>query len=166
MIGPSPAKAWTSKPMPVRGTSRPASHCSARSKSARVVSLSSAGSPSTAATVMPGGAKRRVVSSVGEGARPAVVGLTQRVEAEGLRRLDADQAGPVDRLAERFADARERVADGEHRRGAVEEFEAASSRSTTAGGQKGRAASWTSTASPSIAARPARTESARSRRRR
>ena len=35
MIGPSPAKAWTSKPMPVRGISRPASHCSARSKSAR-----------------------------------------------------------------------------------------------------------------------------------
>ena len=32
----------------------------------------------------------------------------------------------------------------------------------TAGGQKGRAASWTRTASPSIAARPARTESARS----
>ena len=33
---------------------------------------------------------------------------------------------------------------------------------STAGGQKGRAASWTSTASPSIAASPARTESARS----
>ena len=38
----------------------------------------------------------------------------------------------------------------------------ATNRSITVGGQKGRAASWTRTASPSIWLRPARTESARS----
>ena len=68
-------------------------------------------------------ARSTVVSSVGRGAGPALVGLAQRVEAEGLRRLDADQAGAVDRLVERLADARERVADRQHRRRAFEEFE-------------------------------------------
>ena len=50
---------------------------SARSKSAGVVSFSSTGSPSTAATFMPGGAQRPSVSSVGGCARPCCIGVTQ-----------------------------------------------------------------------------------------
>ena len=96
ITGPSPAKAWTSKPMPVRGTRRPASHCSARSKSAGVVSLSSAGSPSTVATCIPA-ARSTVVSSVGRGAGPGRVGAAQRVQPESLRGLHADEPVAVDR---------------------------------------------------------------------
>ena len=163
MIGPSPAKAWTSKPMPVRGDRRPASHCSARSKSAAVVSFSSAGSPSTAATSMPA-ARSTVVSSVGEAPDQLLVRVAQSVAGE-MPAASARERGRFGRRARpRLRPPRgERVAD---RRGPVPRLRripgCASRRSMTAAGQKGRAASWTSTASPSIAARPARTESARS----
>ena len=95
----------------------------------------------------PGGPKHAGLVG-GRGALPAAIGLPQRAEAKGLRSLHPHQAGPIDRLSEGFAKPCQRVADGEDGRRPFEEFEGATSRSTTAAGQKGRAASWTSTASP------------------
>ena len=65
ITGPSPAKAWTSKPMPVRGTSARGEPSLRRGRNRpAVVSLSSSASPSTVATCRPA-ARATVVSSVG-----------------------------------------------------------------------------------------------------
>jgi len=55
--------------------------------------------------------------------RPQAVRLLQRVEAEGLRRLDSDQPAAIDRFFEASVRAGEGVADWKDRRGAVEELE-------------------------------------------
>ena len=95
----------------------------ARSRRA-VVSFSSAGSPSTAATFMPAArSDRRFVGR--RAARPALIGRRERVEAERLRRLDADQAGRGRPARPSVVAARASVSPtGKHRRGAVEELEA------------------------------------------
>ncbi len=54
---------------------------------------------------------------------PVRIGLAERVEPERLRRLDTDEAGTVGGLLEAIGCARQRVADGENRCGAFEEFE-------------------------------------------
>ena len=132
------------------------------SKSAAVVSLSSAGSPSTAATLMP--AARSDGRFVGRrGARP----LRHRPAAArrgGKPAASARGPGRRGRPARRAVRRRAASVSPTGSTGAApsKNSRLASSRSMTSGGQKGRAASWTSTASPSIAARPARTESARS----
>ena len=102
MIGPSPAKAWTSKPMPVRGDRRPASHCSARSKSAGSGELVEGGIAVDGGDLHAGGAKHRGL--VGREAPPdqLAYGPAERSEPERLRRLDADEAGSVDELVEAF----------------------------------------------------------------
>ena len=88
-----------------------------------MVSLSSAGSPSTAATRRPGAANDR--GFVGRrAAGPGGISLAQWFEAEGLRGLDAHQAVAVDRSFEAVLKPRQRVADRQNRGGALKEFEA------------------------------------------
>ena len=60
----------------------------------------------------------------GRGAHPSLIGRSQRVEAEGLRRLYAGKSGTIDGLAQRIANTRQRIADRQYWRCALEEFEA------------------------------------------
>ena len=52
------------------------------------------------------------------------IGGPERAQPERLGRLDAGQTGAVHRIAERLADARQRVPDRQHRRSAFEELQA------------------------------------------
>ena len=109
--------------MPVRGESVPASHCSARSKSAGRRQLIQRGIAFDGGDLHASGAEHSGL--VGRGwTRPAVISGVQALEPEGLRRLHSDQTIAVDGIAKDAVAARKRVPDGENGSGAIVEFEA------------------------------------------
>ena len=140
---PSP-KPWTSKPMPVRTEVAVggASHGEILLEGELVEPLVTRDHRDGDTGIA------RHLRVVGRGRRlgPAAMRGEDRREAEGLRRLDPDDGGPVDRIAQRTAAGGEAVdhrQDG-HRALVVVERRRAGGRSPPSG-RPGRAASWIST---------------------
>ena len=116
--GPGPAKAWTSKPIPVRLTRR------AASAALGAVEIGGGGQLVEHGVSCDGGDLEPGLDHhgrfVGRGAASGfVIGVEQVFDVKGLRGLDAEQVAAVDHRVERAAALGERVGHRQHRHRAV-----------------------------------------------